>query len=476
MIFTRWRKALSSLVAGLMLAAAVAAPTRAADEAGWMFDPAVTVHINLEIPETSMDQISCDMGAERPYVPATFLMTYTSSRGVIKSYGPSAITLKVKGQYGSFRCLPTGEKAGLKLKFPSGSRPDGLKKLTLNNMVQDPSMISEALSYEVFRSLGIASPRTGYAKVTINGVYRGIYLNVETMDSIALPRWYSTTQHLYEGSYGSWWGDVGDAYSGHYEVDEGDEDDRSDLQELLDTARNLTSGWSTRMFPIADLEQMTKMWAAEWFLGHWDGYSQHLPNNYYLHADGTGRFTMLPWGTDQTFEWANRYEGTGDHAIFSGCVLDPICNGQYVDALQSIAGSWSPQGLKRRSQALYRSVIEESSGIAEVKSFINARLAEHWAWIDTLPKAPRDFRISTSTARKGWFKITWSKPSSMVPITGFALEYRLGAGPWRQVVLPATSTSYTGSRLGAGTYTLRIRSIGDGVISPSVTKSPVRIP
>lgn len=440
-----------------------------------MFDPAVMVQVSLTIPDSSMEQISCDMGAERPYVPATFTMTYAKRGQPTKTYGPSAITMKVKGQLGSFRCLPAGDKAALKLKFPSGARPDGLKKLTLNNMVQDGTMVSEVLAYEVFRSLGVAAPRTGYAQVTINGTYRGIFLNVETMDDVALPRWYPTTQHLYEGSYGSWWGDVGNAFSGHYEVDEGSDGVRTDLQTLLDTARNLDPGWYARMHPLADLEQMTRMWAAEWFLGHWDGYSQYITNNYYLHSDASGRFTMLPWGTDQAFQWADRYDGSGDHFIFNGCVQDPICHGQYVDALALIAGRWSGLKLDRRADTVYKFVAAESSGISDVKSFIAARPVEHAAWINTLPKSPSNLSASATRSRVGEIRSTWRKPSSSVPITGFALEYRLGTGAWTRVELSSTATSHTVTGLAAGSYTVRIRSLGDGLISPSVSRSSITV-
>lgn len=468
-------RALFATLVAIAITFASPAPTRAADEARWMFDPAVMVQVSLTIPDSSMSQISCDMGAERPYVPATFTMTYAKRGQPTKTYGPSAITMKVKGQYGSFRCLPSGEKAGLKLKFPSGARPDGLKKLTLNNMVQDGSMVTEVLSYEVFRSLGVAAPRTGYAQVSINGTYRGIFLNVETMDSVALPRWYPTTQHLYEGSYGGWWGDVADANSGHYEVDEGNESVRTDLQTLLDTSRNLAPGWSARMHPLADLEQMTKMWAAEWFLGHWDGYSQFITNNYYLHSDASGRFTMMPWGTDQALEWSERYDGSGDHFIFNGCVQDPICHGQYVDALAHIAGKWSSWRLDRRADTVYRMVTTESSGIADVKSFVSTRFGEHTAWISTLPKVPTNLGATATRSRAGEIRVTWRKPTSVVAITGFALEYRLSTGAWTRVALPSTATSHTLTGLATGSYTVRMRSLGDGVISPSTTKSSIAV-
>ena len=467
-------RALFATLAAIAVTFAAPAPARAVDDAKWMFDPSVMVQVNLTIPDSSMEQISCDMSAERPYVPATFSMTYTPRRGAVKTYGPWAITFKVKGQYGSFRCLPSGEKAGLKLKFPSGSRPDGLKKLTLNNMVQDGSMVSEVLSYEAFRALGVAAPRTGYAQVTINGTYRGIFLNVETMDSVALPRWYPTTQHLYEGSYGAeWisWGDVADASSGHYEVDEGDAGDRTDLQNLLDTARDGSDGWYARMHPIADLDQMTKMWAAEWFLGHWDGYSQFVINNYYLHADGGGRFTMMPWGTDQAFQWAERYNGASEHYIFNGCVQDPICAGMYVDALALIESRWNGWRLDRRADTAYHVVAAESGGVAGIKAFVATRDDEHRAWIATLPRIPTSLSASVSRSRPGEIRVSWRRPSLAVPITGYAVEYRTGTGAWTRTTTDASTTSLTLTSLPAGSYTVRVRSLSDSLQSPSVSRS-----
>ena len=464
-------KAAVALALALLIGVSAPTPARAVDDAAWMFDPGVMVQVNLTIPDSSMSQISCDMGAERPYVPATFTMTYAKTGKPTKTYGPSAITLKVKGQFGSFRCLPEGQKAGLKLKFPSGARPDGLKKFTLNNMVQDDSMVSEVLAYEVFRSLGIAAPRTGYAQVTINGTYRGIFLNVETMDSVALPRWYPATQHLYEGSYGSWWGDTGDAFSGHYEVDEGSDGVRSDLQGLLDNARNHADGWYARMHPIADLDQMTKMWAAEWFLGHWDGYSQFITNNYYLHSDASGRFTMMPWGTDQAFQWAERYNGSGDHHLFNGCVQDPICSGMYVDALAFIESRWNGWKLDRRADTVYRMVAAESSGVAPIKEFVAARDDEHREWVATLPRIPSSVSVSTVRNRAGEIRVSWKRPSLAVPITGYAVEYRAGSGAWTRTTTAATSTSVTITGLSAGSYTVRVRSLSDGLQSPSATKT-----
>ena len=459
---------LGNLALVLLSAVTLTVPTaRAADEAAWMFDPLVMVDVNLTIPQTSMDQIPSNMDAERPYVPATFTMTYSVDGNVVKSYGPWAITLKVKGMYGSFRSLPNGEKAGLKLKFPSGRRPDGLKKFTLNNMVQDGTMVHEALSYEVFRAMGVAAPRTGYARVTINGVYFGIYLNLETPDTVSLPRWFPTTGHLYEGSYGGWWGDVGDAFSGHYEVDEGSEADRTDLQTLLDTARNTTPGWYARMEPIANLEQMTRMWACEWFTGHWDGYSQFITNNYYLHSDASGRFSMMPWGTDQTFTWANRFDESGDHFIFNNCMRDPIGRAMYTDALQEIAAIWEDLELESRADEIYQLVSSESGGVHDVKNFISARLNEHNAWIAKFPKPPASLtirkskpRVEGQTVKVYWEMGKGNGKSKSAKSERCAVEYRSTTIPWTRIVVKNDEEYVTLKNLPAGSYTVRIRTIG----------------
>jgi hypothetical protein len=43
------------------------------------------------------------------------------------------------------------------------------------------------------------------------------------------------------------------------------------------------------------------MFATENFLGHWDGYSGPLQNNHFFRSNIKNQFTILPWGTDQTF-------------------------------------------------------------------------------------------------------------------------------------------------------------------------------
>jgi CotH kinase protein len=175
-----------------------------------------------------------------------------------------------------------------------GAKFLGLKKLTLNNMVQDPSMIHEALTYELFRAAGVAAPRTGYARVRVDGT-----------------------------------------------DDEGDEADTADLDALITALGAGGGSFSARLASVADLDEMASEWAVEKYAGAWDNYTSfddhHRPNNYYLHSDASGRFSMLPWGIDEALSTWITFDGPGG-LLFEGCRGDAACWERFRQALATLPG------------------------------------------------------------------------------------------------------------------------------------------
>jgi hypothetical protein len=361
------------------------------DQAAWLFDPETVVEIDLDLPQGSIDALN-----EVPdeYVEGTFSLGTTGG-----TYGPLTVGVRLKGGVGSFRPL-TG-KSAFKVKFAEfvpGQRFLGLKNLTLNNMVQDASNVRELLSYEAFRAMGIAAPRTGYAFVRVNDDPYGLYLNVETMDDVALPRWFETTGHLYEGEYGS---DVTPGEAGLFDVDEGPEDDRSDLEALIQAVA-APGDFSENVEPLLDLEQATRMWAVERYIGHLDSYSgtsasAGTPNNFYLHSDGSGRFSMVPWGTDLT--WSAQLSFTrGRGVLFMRCMDDPDCFARYREAVEEarvVIASLDLDGLAADTaerlfpwQELDPRRQYTLDGIAYTvaltRAFIGRRPAEAAAWLASL--------------------------------------------------------------------------------------------
>jgi hypothetical protein len=337
--------ALLVALAALVLAAPVAAAP-IADEAAVVYNPHAVAVIDLTL---SPEAIAALEAEPSEYVKGTFAMAATSGgpggEETTLTPTPHPVEVRLKGS-GSFR--PITGKAAFKLKFKKADAFLGLRKLTLNNMVQDESMAHEALTYLAFGAVDVPAPRSGYAYLRLNGEDIGLYADIETLDKVALEKRFGTfedPQHLYEGESGD---DVLEGEAGSFEVDEGDEEDRADLEALIDAVGgDAEVPFSQRLAAVADLSEMTKMWAIERYVAHWDGYAGHAqpserPNNYYLFSDASGRFQMLPWGTDQTWdlnlEIPHRivsFDSEGG-LMFNECLADEDCFRLYWEALGEV--------------------------------------------------------------------------------------------------------------------------------------------
>lgn len=339
--FLRLRSALA--IAGVSLPLLASDPTRAtADEVAWMFNPDAVVEINLG--GLSGEELDALEAEPDEYQKGTFELKVD---GVPKGPALVDVGIRRKGGVGSSRPIKTG-KSGLKLRFDEfvkGQLFFGIKRLTLNNMFQDESMVHETLTYELFHALELPASRTGYAFVNLNGDKYGLFLNVETLDEITLPQWFPTTGHLYEADAAGT--DVRPGQAETFEVDEGDDEDLSDLEALIAAANDDEGDWSEGMAAVADLKRMTAQWAVERYVGHWDGYAGApegtpdpenpvRPNNYYLHSDEAGVFQLMPWGTDQTWEFNRGFEASAGGLMFNRCLADASCRELYLDGLTDI--------------------------------------------------------------------------------------------------------------------------------------------
>lgn len=278
---------------------------------------------------------------------------------------------RMKGQMGSFR--PMSGKAGFKVKFPKTNLFFGLKKLTLNNGVQDGARVNQTLAYDLFRAAGIAAPRTGYTLVKVivaknDGSFEtldyGLYINVETPDDLFLIDRFGSYQHLYEASYGAdiFPGSepVDPFVDGHFELDEGSATNFTDLTTLINLNTqggpgsahfaNGTDAWFAAIKTKTDMVEMTQMWAIEGYLGHWDGYPTQ--NNYFLYSDPSGRFSMLPWGTDDILKRRlNMAMCVG--VMCYRCHDVAECRGMYDQGLDNASALATSLGLAAKAAALH---------------------------------------------------------------------------------------------------------------------------
>lgn len=440
---------------------AASAYVEGTDAAASLFDPTEVVDIDLEMPDSSLAALTQEMCNGGEYQPGTLTV-----RTATATYGPMTVGIRLKGCWGSFRTLDA--KAGWKIKvnWISGQTILGIKKLTLNNMVQDGSMIHEAIGYRVFRSMGVAAPRVGYANVSLNGAEYGLYANIETLDKVSLPRWYGAAQttHLYEGSY---WTDAISDHVANFEIDEG-ADDRSDLQALADANALSGTAWWNAIRARADMNQMTAMWATEFYIGHWDGYVDHVWNNYYLHSTPTGQFTMLPWGLDQTFSSELSFNARSDNGVmFRKCVTVPACKTLYATNLLKLKSRVSALNLPAMVTAVSTAINpsmeadprkETDPASARYQqtataSFIRTRVGQLNSWIAAnLPsRVVASSRVSGASSTVSW---TATNPHGLV-----VDHYQVGirkAGVWRYYTKTVRAFSVT--QLPNSTVSYKVRA------------------
>ncbi len=401
---------------GLMVGAAPAAAAvvePVGDPPAAMYEPSTVDVIRLTLPPESEQKL--EEAPEVDYVEGTF--SIASTEGTPQTIGefspPVMVGIRLKGGIGSFRELD--KKASFKIKFnfenskgEKGKKYLGLKKLSLNNMVQDKSFIHERLAYEALRSAGIPSPRTGYAYVELNGEDFGLHLNVEAVDDVALEKRFGPFGHLYEAIYGS---DVGPGTT-PFEIDEGDETDTSDIDALVAAVNGTEpADFDERVQPYADLAEMTRLWAVEHYIGHWDSYI--WLNNYYLLSDPIGRFQMLPWGTDQT--WVEHLPfDEGEGLLFTKCLKDPSCAARYWKALRFVKAAIDSVPLD--SQAVATAALLKPWETMEQS---NSRHEADLAAIAKAVQGTRDFIASRPADLTAWMA---DKPEPFATHVSVALQ------------------------------------------------------
>jgi spore coat protein CotH len=275
--------------------------------------------------------------------------TYVSADIRYRDTVVTNVGVRIKGRLGSYRHLSA--KPALKVNidaFVEDQSLFGLEELNLNNMVQDNAQIHDMLSYALYNSVGVAAPRTGYIWLILNGVDYGLYLNVESYTDPFLRRNFEDPDGtLYDGDYYmETWGsyttlDFYDSHIPYFELDEGEDNGKEDLYALAERISHYagTAQFDEKVGELVNLDLFTRFWAAEMWLGQYDGYNYNT-NNYRVYFDPAddGRAMLMPWDHDWSF-----YSGTpitSPSGLLSYyCRWDEVCYGRFLEAVAEVCDS-----------------------------------------------------------------------------------------------------------------------------------------
>lgn len=340
-----------------------------------LFDPEVVNLFEITLGSDAVSALTSD-----PYEYVSGVVSVTVAGRTVSG---QPVGVRLKSGY-SFQPL-TG-KAAFKIRadgYAVGDRILGMKNFTLNNMVDDRTMLHETLAYKLFREAGLPAPRTGYAQVRVNGQDYGLYVLVENYDDQFTTLNFASTQHLYEGT-----GDLYAGQIGKFDVEDGDKLDVTDLEKLMERVAASTSGWHEGVSEVADMPSMVKLWAIEAFIAHTDGYSM-AANNFFLHSDDDGVFTMLPWGTDRTFVDTPTFDSCTS-VFCTSCFADTVCAGMMQGAFESLPALVASAGLDDMITSVSAAIAsnvesdprkpftmeEHDAAVQALKAWLDARLTD----------------------------------------------------------------------------------------------------
>ena len=230
--------------------------------------------------------------------PFASIYTWFSATVTVDGETHADVGVRKKGFLGS----QSDTKPSLKLRFDKYVDDQTLggvmKRMTLNNSVQDPSMVNTCLSYRVFAAAGSPAPRCNFATVSVNGKNLGLYVHVEEIKKPFLARHFESKDgNLYEGTIS----DFTPEYRGTIEKKTNeDDDDWSDIDAVVAALQDRSDAGLEALGEIVDLDRFLSFWATEVLIGHWDGYAGNR-NNYQFYREPGGRFVFIPWGPDDTF-------------------------------------------------------------------------------------------------------------------------------------------------------------------------------
>jgi len=301
-------------LAGLLLAGLAAQGRPATEarqhraEADALFTNASILTLRLDIPKAGMDALRRE---PHKYVRATLHEGNTTY---------SNVAVHLKGSAGSMRGVD--DKPGLTLHLdlfePDAQRFHGLKKLHLNNSVQDPSYFSECVCDEMFRQAGVPATRQAHALVTLNNRKLGLYVLLESIDRDFLAQYFQKTKGNLYGQPGG--GDITDnidRMAGEGPLT------RNDLKALADATQEKDPDRRyERLQQTLDIDRFLSFMAVEVMACHWDGYTFARHNYRAYHDMDTGRMVFMPHDVDQMFNDANLAILPGVNGLVAQTILN----------------------------------------------------------------------------------------------------------------------------------------------------------
>lgn len=238
-------------------------------------------------------------------------------------------------------------------KFVKGQRFQGLEKLNLKGMHNDPTIVRSKLCWDLFRDYNIPAPRAAFTELFINGDNYGVFCMVEHIDEQFVDsRFGNDNGNLFKCTWPAdltWQGTNPNNYSSYgYELKTNEvENNISDLIDFIYVLNNSTN-LECELSEIFNINSYLKCMAIDVFTGNWDGPLYNKNNFYLYHNTQTGLFEYIPYDLDNTWginwgtiDWGNRniynwHNNSEPRPLFTRIMLVPAFRDKFTDYMAQL--------------------------------------------------------------------------------------------------------------------------------------------
>ena len=252
-----------------------------------LFDHETVYRIQIELSPANVQALRA---SSRRYVRATV-------RQDGKIY--QEVGIHLKGSTGSFRSID--DKPGLTLdfgRFVSGQKFHGLRKIHLNNSVEDPAYLNEEIGGDLFRDAGVPAPRVTHALVELNNRPLGLYVLIEGFTEDFLGMYFKRT----DGTLFDQNPSGNDGQNQQQQLENKSDAAPGEMDALMAATREPDLGrrWN-RLENELDVDRFVTLMALEVMICHRDGYCLAQNNFRVYHDPGSNKMVYFPHGMDQLF-------------------------------------------------------------------------------------------------------------------------------------------------------------------------------
>lgn len=385
-----------------------------------LFDESIIRDVEIALSQESFDLINAEalppgcVPYHRPYHPGDVTFDGNTYEGA---------GVRVKGGCGSSRNL--GGKASFKINLndytstdtcPESRRARGMKRITVNNGVQDRSHTHERLAYDFYDLVGVPVPRRAPIRVHVNDELWGLYLHLESIDRRFLQRRYEGIGGegmLYEGTYfcdmtpNNLPGDPSGpetCFGSKFTEDEcstpnafGDPYTYAPLISFVNRIDALPDGgFYPAITEFVDFDAYLSQWAAETIMNHWDGAIFDIRNNYRVYHDPVyDKWVVIPTGMDQSWNAGQRPidPWVPGNIIARRCLQEKPCEDAFAARLKEVLTVFENADFAAKAEAIRTQIADEvaadprkegndfSQRVDNTITFIQNRPAQVNAWL-----------------------------------------------------------------------------------------------